>query len=147
LPARSATDADDDVQGLGKEARDHTQPAHRPFVGELAGAAIGQHREIGLDEPRFDLAAIDETQILHRSLGCLCHRDQPRHAAIAAAGAWRAFDRARNRAGDDPADLEKAAAGRRGADPEEARLGIASGAREQGGKKQTGAGEAAPAMR
>ena len=113
----------------------------------LIGDDSHKYGEIGLDEARFDLATIDEPQILDRSLGCLCHRNQTRHAAIAATGAWRALNRARNRTGDDPPDLEETTADRRGADPEETGFGIGPGARKQRNEKQTGAGEAAPVTR
>ena len=152
LPARSAIERiglsarTDDVQRLGEQAGDRPQPRHRALVGKGAGAGIGHCRQIGLGKARFELAAVDQPQIVDRASRRLRHRHQPGHAAAAGRAAGRALDRARYGAGDDAADLEKAAAGRRRADAEKPALGFRRCGGKQGGKKQTGAGEAAPAI-
>ena len=122
------------------------QLRHRPGAGEIARCPIGPAGQIGLRKAGFELALVDQPQVLDRARGRLGDGDEPAHAATAALLASRRVERPRNGAGNDPADLEEAAAGCGGADPEIPRLFGEGRAADQGRKKQTGADETAPPM-
>ena len=132
--------------GLGEQAGDCPQLPLRAGLGEDLAAVIGPARQIGLGETGFDLAAVDLAEVLDRS-GCrLRHRNQAGDAASAAMTAGRAAGRSRDGGGDDTADFEEAAAGRRRADSKKARLGCRGRDAHGHRQKQTGAGQAAPAI-
>src|SRR5207302_9468302 len=113
---------DDEVGGFRKEAGDRPQPAQRTGFGEHIDAGIRPTGQIGLREAGFELTAVDQAEVLDRAGRRLGDRDEPAHATTAATAAGRAIGRTGDGAGHEPADLEKAAPGRRGADAEKPRL-------------------------
>src|SRR5207249_9602162 len=136
---------DDEVGGFGKEAGDRPQLAQRA-LGEQLHAGISPAGEIGLSKAGFEWPAVDLAEVLDRAGRRLGDRDEAAHPATPAATAGRAIGRARDCAGHQAADLEKATPGRRRADAEKPRLLGQRHRAKRCRKKQTGADEAAPEM-
>ena len=147
-----AVGPDDEMRDRRKQAADRAQLAQLAALGEQLDPVIGPAGEIGLGKARFDLAAVDQPQIVDRTRRRLRHRDETGYAASAAAPARRPLDRPGNRTGDNAADLEKTSAGRGRADPEIARLRVPlrrfrlrlREPEKSGGEKQGGAHQPAP---
>src|SRR5215469_1479109 len=110
------------MKTLREQARNGPQLLDRSFICEDAGSRKSPAHDIGLGNSGLDLVGSDHPKIFHRALCCLRHCDKPRDAAIATFLARERVSGLRNRACEDPADLEEAASGRSSADAEEPRF-------------------------